>query len=480
VTIRGRLALVLAVNALLAAALVAVQARTANRSDRLARELSDVSSQLVLSSAQLTTRAQQLDESLAKYAITRDAGYRERAADLRAAIGVELEQLNALELRDDEARALAVVGRAWVDARAASSAVAAQGRTTAAGLDAAQRALEAFTEAVTAFGVQARAGMRARVEAAADAADGAQRLSVLLAALALLLALLSALTLSRAIVEPLRRLIVGTEEVAEGRFDHRLARERGAEFAQVAAAFNGMTERLGALDRMKREFVSNVSHDLKSPLASLRESADVLLDGIAGPLTPQQRRVLTLQRESADRLGRMIAKLLELSRLEADPSLVRVRLDLSRLAHAAARQAEPVAASRGQRLRVLVPGAVQVLGDEDALRSLLDNLVENALKFSPDAGEIEIAVSAEGTMASLQVSDRGPGVPEGERERIFERFQQTAAGRNVTARGVGLGLTICREVARAHGGRIGVHGRPGGGSTFEVALPLAALAEVAA
>lgn len=478
-TIRGRLALVLAVNALLAAALVAVHARTANRSNRLARELADVSAQLVLSSAQLAMRAQQLDESLAKYAITRDAGYRERAADLRAAIGVELEQLSALGLRGDEAVALAAVSRLWLDARAASSAVAAQGRASPAGLEAAQRALETFALAVTDLGNRARTVMRDRVAAASDAAARAQRLSLLLAALASLLALLSALMLSRAIVEPLRRLVRGTEEVALGRFDHRLEPERGAEFALVASAFNGMTERLGALDRMKREFVSNVSHDLKSPLASLRESADVLLDGIAGPLTPQQRRVLTLQRESADRLGRMIAKLLELSRLEAEPTVVRAPLDLSRLAHAAARQAEPVAGARGQRLRVQVSGAVPIVGDEDALRSLLDNLLENALKFSPDASEIEVVVASDGEQATLQVCDRGPGVPEAERERIFERFQQTSAGRNVTARGVGLGLTICREIARAHDGCIRVDGRPGGGSVFEVKMPLAAAAVAA-
>lgn len=155
----------------------------------------------MLSSAQLATRAQQLDESLAKYAITRDAGYRERAAELRAAIGVELEQLAALELEEDEAAALATVGRQWLDARAATSAVAVPGRASAAGQEAAHRALEAFTLAVADLGNRARVVMRARVAAASDAADRAQRLSLLLAALATLLALFSALMLSRAIVD---------------------------------------------------------------------------------------------------------------------------------------------------------------------------------------------------------------------------------------------------------------------------------------
>jgi two-component system sensor histidine kinase GlrK len=323
--------------------------------------------------------------------------------------------------------------------------------------------------------------MRMRLAASSEAAARAEQLSWLAGTGALILALLTGGVLRRSISEPLRRLAAGTREVARGRFGYRLDTQRGDEFAQVAEAFNTMTERLGALDHMKQDFVSTVSHDLKSPLASLRETTTLLIDEVPGSLTASQRRVLLLQRESADRLGRMIAKLLDLSRLHAGLALDRRPVELARLLQSAVEHARAAARERGIQVRLdAAPLARQrLVADEDRLRQLLDNLLENAIKFSPVCGAIDVAARVQRGIVVLEVADHGPGVPEPERKRIFERFHQTSHGRAVPGRGVGLGLTICREIVQAHGGSIRVESGHTGGSVFVTELPLGAVDDAA-
>jgi signal transduction histidine kinase len=225
-----------------------------------------------------------------------------------------------------------------------------------------------------------------------------------------------------------------------------------------------MVARLRKLDRLKSDFVTTVSHDLKSPLASLRETTSLLLDEIPGPLCDAQRRVLLLQRESADRLGRMIAKLLDLSRLEAGIPLVMHRIDVGEFVALAISHANAAARLRSVHVRLAnpVPDGLVLEGDEEWLRQLLDNLLENAIKFSPAHEVAEVSVQASNGRMLLCVLDRGPGVDAAESDRIFDQFYQAAAGRSAASRGAGLGLAICRRVVERHGGRIGVLPLQGG------------------
>ncbi len=472
-TVARQLAIALALHLTLLAGLLVYHVRTIDRAVTTAHELSDISARLILASSAQGTRLAQLDETVAKYAVTRDAGYLAKFAQLREEFGVDLDQVLALSVSAPEGAALDALAREW---RGFTAEAAGLGRTTPTrALTPLRARFETLRARLDAVNDASRATMRTRLAASAAAADRAAQLSWLAAAVALLLSVATAVVLVRSIAEPLRRLAAGTREVARGRFGYRLDTRRGDEFAQVAAAFNTMTERLGALDRMKQDFVSTVSHDLKSPLASLRETATLLLDEVPGPLSDAQRRVLVLQRESTDRLGRMIAKLLDLSRLEAGLPLDVRPLPLdpfldSVLAHASASAREcQVTVCRG----ALAPPDVQLLADEDRLRELLDNLLENAIKFSPVGGVVEVGARQENGWMTIEVADEGPGIAPDDRERIFERFYQTPEGRAVPARGVGLGLTICREIAQAHRGAIRVLGREGLGSVFALDLPLA-------
>ena len=206
--------------------------------------------------------------------------------------------------------------------------------------------------------------------------------------------MLSAL-LVRSILEPLARLADGTREVSAGRFGHRLDAAGRDELAQVARDFNSMTERLDELDRMKRDFVSKISHDLKTPLSSMQETNSVMLDELPGPLTPKQRHLLELQQESAARLAGMLSKLLDLSRIEAglEPDFQMldvaqlVRRSVDRVSRGAAPSPACRSRSPSRRRRSLVRG------DDEGLAQVLDNLLENALKFSPRDGQVRVEVA---------------------------------------------------------------------------------------
>src|SRR5690606_29744135 len=275
-----------------------------------------------------------------------------------------------------------------------------------------------------------------------------------------------------------------------GNFRYRLDTSRSDEFAQVAHDFNTMTQRLAELDGMKRDFVSKVSHDLKTPLASMQETVNILLDEVPGELTEKQRDLLLLNQQAGQRLSSMVAKLLELSRIEAGalaPEFALHRLET--LIRHAVEQIEPAAAERKVRITTTFEDpAILLECDAERIRGVLDNLLENAIKFSPEGGIIAVTTQYASTrpdrvpherwralrrpdpeagVVLTTVADCGPGVPDPDKERIFERVYQTSAGRAGHGRGVGLGLTICREIVAAHGGAPWVGDRPGGGRILE-------------
>jgi two-component system sensor histidine kinase GlrK len=325
------------------------------------------------------------------------------------------------------------------------------------------------------------------------AARRAERLSWISGVGALLLSILLSALLVRSIVQPLGRLTEGTREVSAGRFDYRLASRGRDEFAQVAHDFNSMTERLDELDRMKRDFVSKVSHDLKTPLSSMQETIGVLLDELPGPLTDKQRQLLELNRDSGRRLSAMLGKLLDLSRIEAGLEPDFQMLDVVQIARRSVERMNAARQERGLQTTIEEPvRRLLVRGDGAGLMQVFDNLLENAIKFSPPGAEVRVTildlpsrgerVPAErwgalqrrglgGDAVLLSVADAGPGIPDVDKEKVFARFYQAEAGRAIPARGVGLGLTICREIVTAHGGSIWVSDNSPRGSVFNVLLP---------
>jgi two-component system phosphate regulon sensor histidine kinase PhoR len=225
-------------------------------------------------------------------------------------------------------------------------------------------------------------------------------------------------------------------------------------------------------EAVRRDFVANVSHELRTPLASLRAMAETLRDG--GLEDPQLRvRFLGQMLEEVDRMTRLVNDLLDLSALEA--GVVRLRreeLQARELLEAVARRYQQAASRRGVGLAVR-PGEARLQGDRDRLEQALGNLVDNAVKYTPPGGRVELGVEVGGAEVRLVVEDTGPGVPPEHLPRIFERFYRADPSRSREEGGTGLGLAIAKHIALAHGGRVEACNRPEGGARFAVVLPAA-------
>ncbi|HYR88572.1 MAG TPA: ATP-binding protein [Terriglobia bacterium] len=325
-----------------------------------------------------------------------------------------------------------------------------------------------------------KVSIREEVARAAAAGQRAQQLSRIAEFVALGVGILVWVSTVRAITLPLRRLTQGTRAVAKGQFWHRLPAHGRDEFAEVARDFNAMAARLGELDQMKKDFVSHVSHDLKAPLASIRQVMHVLLQEIPGALNEQQKSLLRLNYNSAERLAAMVGNLLDVSRMEAGTmEYVMAPHDLIPILNGVMEEFEVQAREKNVQLRLESDPSVFVECDRDRIVQVIGNLVDNALKFSPGNSQI-VCRTSEGGDGSILVSvtDSGPGVPDEHKRKIFFKFHQVKQGKKMAGQGVGLGLAICKTIVEAHQGDIWVEDNPNGGSVFTFQLHPAAKEEV--
>src|SRR5437773_722197 len=315
----------------------------------------------------------------------------------------------------------------------------------------------------------------------AEAGQKAEWLSWAAGVQAIVFGIIVAILTVRAINQPLRRLTEGTHALAKGQFWHRLPAYGGSEFSELARNFNTMAERLGELDQMKKDFVSHVSHDLKAPLASIRPVMHLLLQEIPGSLNDQQKSLLRLSYNSAERLAAMVGNLLDLSRMEAGTMEYEMAArDLMPLIQGVIDEFEVQAHEKGIRLKLESDQpSVSVECDKERIMQVIGNLLENALKFSLNHGEIVTRVT-KGSNGSIltTVTDSGPGVPDDHKRKIFRKFHQVKQGKKMAGQGVGLGLAICKTIVEAHQGEIWVEDNPGGGSIFSFILQAATVEEV--
>jgi signal transduction histidine kinase len=310
---------------------------------------------------------------------------------------------------------------------------------------------------------------------------------------ALAISIVVSFLIYRSISHPLANLTEGTRAIAEGKFYYRLDTSRNDEFSQLARDFNMMTRRLNELDELKKDFVSHVSHELKAPLASMREVLLLLLEELPGPLTDKQKRLLELNLQSEYRLTAMIRNLLDLSKIEAGVMEYEIKAqDLMPLVRDAIAEIEIQAAEKQIQIKASFPEEpLSVECDAARIIQVIVNLVGNAVKFSPKRGIVQVSLetisgipegvpkywhirvpdlSEKREYGVLTVTDFGPGISDDEKEKVFERFHQVKQERKKAGQGVGLGLAISRTIVEAHRGALWVEDNPGGGSRFLLLL----------
>jgi len=340
-------------------------------------------------------------------------------------------------------------------------------------------ARQLFNDADAAIGLMASAIDRQSSEATIRAetiASGAATSTLIALVGALGLALFIGLSTTQLLTRPLQRLRREMSRVAEGEFEGNTLVEAGRrdELGDLARSFHSMTTQLSELNRLKAEFVSKTSHNLKTPINVIGGYAEMLEDGLLGELQDGQAEAVRAIREQVDALTTQVRQLVDLSRVEAHAFTVRIQLlYVADLLLGVQRSFEALARQKKIKFEIVIDPAAPatILGDEDRLRNeVLGNLLANAFKFS-DAGD-QVTVLATGSEGRLElhVSDTGLGIESDELDRIFDRYYQTGNGKR--SAGSGLGLTIAREVVSRHGGTITASSEEGHGTTFRVVLPV--------
>jgi signal transduction histidine kinase len=275
-----------------------------------------------------------------------------------------------------------------------------------------------------------------------------------------------AIVIGGAVAGPIERLTRAAERVAEGERQAPLPEPRGKEVRALTRALEQMRRELEERHALEN-FVADLSHELKNPVAAIRASAEVLTEGAADD--PQTARRFALRiRESADKLQQLTQDLLSLARLEARGIEAPEAVDLCAIAREAVDAQGPTAAARKVRLELLRPeSAALVRGDKIWLRRALENLLGNALQHSPEGAQVLVQIAAQPHGVTATVRDCGTGVDPAIREKLFERFTTTRHGEG----GTGLGLAIVRAVAESHGGRAELLETSSQGSVFSLSLP---------
>ena len=284
-------------------------------------------------------------------------------------------------------------------------------------------------------------------------------------------ALVAALILSKALTRNTSRLLGGIRSVREGEYNHRIEVKGKDEMAQLAMEFNELTDRLQTIEEVRRRFVSDASHELKTPLASIRLLADSILQNSSVDMETVREFVSDIG-EEADRLTRISQRLLALSRLDARLQRERVPVDVGQVVEKVGHMLLPLAHSAQVELRYQLQPHCMVLATQDDLYQVAFNLMENAVKYNQPGGSVTVEVAREEYWITLTVQDTGVGIPEEDLLRVFDRFYRVDKSRSREAGGTGLGLSIARDTARLYGGDIMAQRGPDGvGARFTARFP---------
>jgi heavy metal sensor kinase len=404
------------------------------------------------------------------------AGYAEDGApELREIIGAALPRSGyAVQVLDRTGRVLVAIGAAgnMPIAPADLRAQALLGDPGIVGLDLGEPA-RGYRASVSSVRRLGRRHVLVVAESLQEAEAPVRRVLVLLllaGPAALAATALAGWWLARKALLPVARMVSAADEIEIDSLDERIAVPPSAdELGHLAVTLNAMLDRLERGVGEKRRLVADASHELRTPLAVMRAELDVTLGD--PQLAGEAREVLESVREEVVRMSRTVDNLLTLAQVdEGRLAVLRSRVDLAEAIEAATRPLRPLAEHK--RIRLAVNGQPAAThADPQHLHLALTNLIENAIKFTPEGGEVRVTAWQERDEVGVLVEDDGPGIPAEARAHVFDRFFRADRARARGAGGSGLGLAISREIALAHGGRIAVESEEGRGSAFSIALP---------
>lgn len=315
--------------------------------------------------------------------------------------------------------------------------------------------------------------IRNKMERVSQAATSAKQVSTMVGILCLFFIIGISFFITRGIIRPLFMVKRRTEEIGSGELEGSLNLKSPPEISELAAAINLMSEKLKEVDRMKSDFFTLMAHELRTPLASIKEGINLLCEGAGGPVSGKQERILSILRKEGHRLIDLVNSLLDFSKMDAGmmtysfqpevipPLLQRVTTEILPLAEARKITLENDIHLSDVRLNM----------DRERILQVLRNLVGNAVKFTPEGGQVMISAKQVKGGVQVSMSDTGPGIPPESIATIFDKFKQSSVNGESQIEGTGLGLAIARHIITAHGGRIWAENNIERGSTFTFFLP---------
>jgi signal transduction histidine kinase len=288
--------------------------------------------------------------------------------------------------------------------------------------------------------------------------------------IALVASIMLAYWLSRSVYKPLGEITQAADKIGRGEYSHRIKSTDTSEIGKLAGNFDRMAAEVEASRLKLRNFVADVSHELKSPLTAIQGFSQALLDGTAADKDTRTKAARIINDE-AKRLRRQVDELLDLSKLQSDQFKMNFnRIDLNDVLKQSVELFNLPASDKSVTLNLNAAPGLWVNGDPDRLEQVFNNLLDNAVKNSPSFTEISVTARREGNRIVASIADQGPGIDLDALPRVFDRFYQVTGVRT----GVGLGLAITREIVLAHSGTIKVNSAPGSGAEFVVNLPAVA------
>jgi len=307
-----------------------------------------------------------------------------------------------------------------------------------------------------------------------EAGVEAYQMAIVMIAVLLVFGFTLSYVINRSITHPISALVKKTRDIGRGEFRGDVRLSSPPELAELASAFNLMCNKLGELDQMKSDFFSNVTHELRNPLSSIKMGISLLEGGREGPLTEGQKELLTLIKQENNRMVGLVNAILDLSKMEAGMMTYQMeQKSIVPMIEQVMKEMKPLVETKKIRLESEVAEKLPTPKvDAEKFLQVLRNVIGNALKFTPEGGRVNISVRKIDQGLQIGVADTGPGIPEKNLTTIFEKFQQIQTKDSYKTRGSGLGLAIAKQVITHHGGRIWAESKLGQGSTFFIVLPV--------
>ena len=336
-----------------------------------------------------------------------------------------------------------------------------------------EKIINNLLEELKALEASYRQDMYARMNAIRNDAAYASRLAAMMLIIAFFLVIGTSFLSTRSITKPLMALVEKTKEISEGVFEGNLDISSPPEVLGLTKAVNAMCDKLKKVDTMKSDFFSAMSHELRTPLTSIKQGITLLQQGFEGEMPDKQKKLLTILSQETHRLIEMVNSLLDLSKMEAGMMAYNFHQEkLPPLIQRVIQEMTPLMEAKKIQSRTEITQEIPPLNlDRERILQALRNLIGNAVKYTPEGGQILISAFCRDHEVECSFKDTGQGIPKENLKEIFEKFHQLPVKTSEWAKGTGLGLAFVKRIITAHGGKVWAESVPGQGSTFTFVLP---------